>query len=268
VAAAQEAIARHQRLGDTEELAGAHVRLTLGYYQIAQFEDALAASERALSLFNDAGRNRSLHYGAALSCRALALIGLGRHAEAREGFTACIALIEALGDGERAAGARINLAELDFAQGDVASAIANIDTALLVVRGRVPAAETAALLNAAAYRLVLGEIPAAHRAAADALRLTRRLGSAPLRTFSLQHLATVAALKGDVKRAAALLGYIDACLAREGLARGPTEARTFEILASSLEERLTADERNELAAAGRSLSDSEAIELALSIHAS
>jgi predicted ATPase/DNA-binding XRE family transcriptional regulator len=263
VAAANEAIVRLARLGDTKGLAGAFLRLSAGYRQLARFEEALAASDRAIALFVQAGWTRSIAYASAFSWQAMALVGLRRYAEAREGHAICIALVEELGDGERAAAERINLAELDLAEGRVACALSNLDSAIRTLRGRQNAAEAAALINAAACHIVLGDLPAAHRAAADAVRLTRYLGSAQLRIFSLQHLATVAVLSGDAATAARLIGYVEACLAREGLAREPTEARTFKILSSSLEERLSPRERKALVIAGRGLSESEAVALAL-----
>jgi hypothetical protein len=179
-------------------------------------------------------------------------------------FADCIALDEALGDGERAAVERLNLAELDFADGQVASALLNIDRSLEVIGGRQTRAEATALLNAAAYRIVLGELSPALEAATAVLKITRRIGAPLSRAFAIQHLATVAALRGDARSAARLVGYVDACLAGEGVAREPTELRTFDILRSSLSERLAAAEQDALIAAGRKLSEREAIELALS----
>jgi hypothetical protein len=173
-------------------------------------------------------------------------------------------LDEALGDGERAAVERLNLAELDFADGRSAAALSNIDTALRALRGRHSSATAAALLNAAAYRIVLGDLRAAYEAAAEVLELTRRIGLSIWKAFAVQHLATIAALKGDARRAASLAGYVEDCLTREGVAREPTELRTFEILDSRLKERLGADERAELESAGRALPEVDAVELALS----
>ncbi len=264
VDAANEAIARLDLLGDIEGLAGAYLRLSIGYRQLARFREAAAACDRALALFEQAGRTRSIIYATAFSWKGSALVGLGHHAEARQLFADCIALDEALGDGERAAVERLNLAELDFADGQVASALLNIDRSLEVIGGRQTRAEATALLNAAAYRIVLGELSPALEAATAVLKITRRIGAPLSRAFAIQHLATVAALRGDARSAARLVGYVDACLAGEGVAREPTELRTFDILRSSLSERLAAAEQDALIAAGRKLSEREAIELALS----
>jgi tetratricopeptide (TPR) repeat protein len=263
VDASNEAIARLQRLGDVEGLAGVYLRLSHGYRQLAQFEEAKAASDRALSLFSHAGRTRTIRYASALGLRAIALVGLGRYAEAREDFAADISLIESLGDGERAAVERLNLAELEFADGRIADALTNLEKALQTIRGRHSNAKAAALLNGAAYRIVLGDLRAAYEAASEVLELTRLIGYSSWKALAVQHLATIAALEGDARRAASLVGYVDACLAREGVAREPTELRTFEILNARLEKQLGADERADLEAAGRALSESDAIDLAL-----
>jgi tetratricopeptide (TPR) repeat protein len=237
VNASNEAIARLERIGDTENLAGVYLRLSIGYRQLAKFEEAKAACERALCLFGRAGRTRSVLYASALGWRASALVGLGRYAEARADFAADISLIEALGDGERAAVERLNFAELEFADGRIAAALSNIDRALQTLSGRHSHAKAVALLNAAAYRIVLGELREAYEAAVQVLDLTRRVGVSSWKALAVQHLATIATLEGDARRAASLAGYVDACLAKEGVAREPTEQRTFEILTSSLQDR-------------------------------
>jgi len=264
VEAASEAIARFEQLQDIDGLARSHLRLAAGYRQMAKFNEAESSSERALSLFRRAGGTHSIMYASALSWKASALVGLGRLPEAREAFTEGISLDEALGDFERAAVERLNLAELEFADGNVGEALAHIDSTLQVLRGRHAVAEVVALLNSAAYRIVQGELRAAEAAAERALRLSRRQGRRLWETIAIQHVATIAALEGDPAHAAQLAGYVDACYAEEGVAREPTEVRMLNLLNAALSDQLTVDERSALDRSGRNLTNDEAFDLALS----
>jgi tetratricopeptide (TPR) repeat protein len=58
-----------------------------------------------------------------------------------------------------------------------------------------------------AYALTLGDIEPAREAAREALRIELEVGMATVTAFAIQHLAFASALLGDVRRAAALLGY-------------------------------------------------------------
>jgi predicted ATPase len=261
--AAREAISRYERLGDLEELAWAYMRQAIGFREMAKFEEAQHTVERALSAYRQAGLAKSFPYANALSWRASALVGLGRRDEARAVFAECIALDEALGDGERAALERLNYAELEFADGNVVEALALTEASLGALRGRHATAAVAAHLNAAAYRIVLGEYTPAQQAANEGLLLARRIGLRVWKAIGVQHVATLAALGGDPERAALLLGYSEACYDAEGSARDLTEQRTLDVLLAALRDRLAEDERARLEASGRALSDEEAFALAV-----
>ncbi len=263
VRAAQEAIARLEQLDDLENLASATMRLARGYIQQTDYESANVASDHALAIYRQAGLTTSLLYAGALSSKALALVGLGDYRAARPTFTECIALDETLGDRERAAVERLNLAELEFSDGNVELALSHTEATLEVLRGRHDTGVVVCYLNAAAYHIVLGHHLAAQRSAEEALRIARRVGSRLWQAVATQHLATLCGLRGDVWRAARLLGYADACYAAERSGREGTEARTLAILEPILAARLTAAQRTSLEASGKSLTEDEAVELAL-----
>ena len=263
VDAAREAIVRLERLDDPENLASATMRLAIGYRQMAAFADADAAIDRALALYRQTDLGTSLLYASALSWKASALIGLGKPDEARRAFEEAIALDEALGDDDRAAVERLNLAELEFAADDVRGALAHTEAVIVALGGHHDTAVVVAHLNVAAYRIVLGEYGEARVAARKSLEVARHVGHRLWRGVAIQHLATLIALNGDVRRAACLAGYADACYAAEGSAREPTEARTFAMLDQILRGGLSDDDRAMLATAGSALTDDDAADMAL-----
>jgi hypothetical protein len=125
--------------------------------------------------------------------------------------------------------------------------------------------ELAALVNSAAYLLVLGDIDGARVAAGQALALERRAQHSMNAAITTQHLATVAALRSGSRRAARLCGYVDAWYRSEGCERDTTERRTYEILLTALHEKLTDAEIEALAAEGALLSEDQAVAEALAM---
>jgi hypothetical protein len=81
--------------------------------------------------------------------------------------------------------------------------------------------------------------------------------------IALQHLALLAALGGDGRRAALLLGYVDARYAGEGAQREYTEQWGYDKLLAALRETLSEDEIASLLAEGATWSEDRAVETAL-----
>jgi hypothetical protein len=78
-------------------------------------------------------------------------------------------------------------------------------------------------------------------------------------TIALQHVGTVAALRGDVRRGALLLWYADGQLRAEGFGREATEQRTFDIGLAALRSAAPPAALTELAARASGLSQDEAV---------
>jgi hypothetical protein len=97
------------------------------------------------------------------------------------------------------------------------------------------------------------------------LLLAHTLQREDLVVNAIQHLAAGLALQGDARRAAPLLGYVDAWVSREGCKREPTEAKSHEILMAALHNQLGEDEIGILAAAGAQFDDDRAFDEALAI---
>jgi hypothetical protein len=81
--------------------------------------------------------------------------------------------------------------------------------------------------------------------------------------IAIEHLALVAAVHGDLSRAAALEGYADAVLARRGFEREFTETTTYDRLTAPLREGPSSNELAGLTAEGAALTPEAAIALAL-----
>jgi hypothetical protein len=185
--------------------------------------------------------------------------------EARQFYTEALSLTTALGDTLEATVLRHNMAELEFSAGNLERALEFAEQAALAAnRGRAKRLEITARANTAAYQLALGNVDGARKAAAEALALAR--GAHPMdAAIATQHLAAVAALRGDVHRGARLRGYVDAWYRDHGCERDLTERRSYEILTDALQRRLADSEIATIAAEGEVLSEEEAALEALSL---
>jgi hypothetical protein len=125
------------------------------------------------------------------------------------------------------------------------------------------------LVNRSLYYLIAGDLESGYRDAAEARIACRDF--APMSVgfeneatiYSMQHLATVAALRGHPVRGARLLGHADAMLKRGGRTRGKAERLGHELLITTLRKHLQQEEIATQAAGGSELSEQAAIELAL-----
>jgi hypothetical protein len=108
------------------------------------------------------------------------------------------------------------------------------------------------------------DLPGAVLAAREAIEL--RAPTEPDEVYvgiGIEHLALVAALRGDFPRAATLEGYANAALTRQGFEREFTETTTYNRLTALLREGLLPDELARLTAEGAALGPEAAIALAL-----
>ncbi len=234
-------------------------------------EEALAASDRLLILLQELQATRTVFAGVALRLRSHVLRALGRYDECR----GCIVEATSLSDSiTQRILATVALAELEADMGNPSRAAEIVDEGARVVArdewDRLLSGDRAGLTrnrcNAAAYRLMLGDVRKAHVAALEALQLSRRgdsVATISLRTLSLQHLGTVAAMVGEIDRAVRLKGYVDAWFSSEAELRYPTAQRAYSILVESLESARSRDEIDRLAAEGAALDVDQAMDLAV-----
>jgi predicted ATPase/class 3 adenylate cyclase len=264
VEAGERALDLSQRFESPLRVAACWGILAEGYRMVGRVDEAEAAIDRALALYRQHGKTRSKAYAVALDSRALLLHALGRVDEARALYTEAIALYESLGDDERAMTPRMYMADLEFRAGNVRDALRFATDAIAYFHDRRNVIREAnARANAAAYRLALGEFDAAEEEARASLLLCEQLQSAQMIAVAIEHLASVAAARGEMRRAARLSGYIDSWYRRESLEREWTEQQCYERLVDALRANVTEVELQRHRADGATLSEEDAIAEAL-----
>jgi predicted ATPase len=259
IEAARRALALATECDDAFERVASLYQISVGLLHAGRAQEAEEANDLALQICREGGPKWSRRYATALAMRATIAQRDGRVDEARQFYTEALSLTTALGNSLEATALRGDLAELEFRAGNPARALEFVQAVAAAARhARARRVEISARANAAAYQLVLGDIDGARLAAREALELAR--GAHPMdAAIATQHLATVAALRGDAGCGARLRGYVDAWYANEGCERDLTERRTYEILMAALRERLNGAEIEALATEGAQLSEEQAV---------
>ena len=265
VEAGERALELSEELGEPLRVAACYAIVTEGYRMVGRANDAEAAIDRALAIYQELGKTRSKMYAVALDSRALLLHSLARLDEARALYDEASVLYESLGDQERAMTPRMYSADLEFRAGNARHALAVVGEAILFYqKHRNVMREANARANAAAYRLALREIDEAEFEARTSLVLARQMQSTHQIAVAIEHLANVAAARGDPRLGARLGGYVDAWYAREGFEREWTEQQCYELLAKTLRETLPDAEIARYMKEGAVLSEDDAAAEALS----
>jgi predicted ATPase/class 3 adenylate cyclase len=256
---AQRALALYDSLGDRRGAAGALYHLAHGLLQMGQLEEASDVNARALALI----RERADKSGVAVCLNQQAFIQQSRGdvAGARELFAQALDAYKALGDEAGMGEVLANLAEFEFGDGQVEQALRLAGEALEIhSRGKSQARLAISNANMAAYRIALGDVVGAREAAGEGLRLARQAQDALLTAIALQHLALLGALRGEVRRAAQLIGYVNAQYKELGYEPEATEKWGYEKLMAALHEQLSDAEIDKLAAEGAAWSEDRAVE--------
>jgi predicted ATPase/class 3 adenylate cyclase len=267
IEAAQRAIELGERCNDPAITTRSLSALADGLRQAGRWHEAQAAIERALRLAREHGLTRSDICARALNVAAVIASDGERLEEARQRFSEALDLATALGNEGLAHLSRLNMADLEFQMGNYARAlelVSTVDAEIREPRSVDVYNRIYSLVNSAAYRIALGDVPGARVAARDVLRLGRG-AYVPQVPVAMQHLAAVAALNGDSHRAAKLRGYVDSWYRTQGYEREPTERHVYEILTSALRERLADAEIEALAADGARFSEDQAVAEALMV---
>jgi predicted ATPase/class 3 adenylate cyclase len=268
VEAAKRALELSEQIRDPLKVAASLGILAEGYRMMGRMDEAEAAIDRAMALYRELGKTRSKAYAVALDSRALLLHARGEIGEARELYVEAVALYESLGDEERAMTPRMYLADLEFRAGNVRHALSISSKAIGFFEARRNVIREAnARANTAAYRLALGDIDEVEREARISLTLCQHLQSPQMTAVALEHLANVAAARGDLRRAAQLSGYINEWYRHEALEREWTERQCYERLSRVLQAGLKEEQLAQYAAEGAKFSENEAISEALATRA-
>ena len=166
-----------------------------------------------------------------------------------------------LGDTQGIVNAMIALAELEFADGNVAAAIG---TARRMIDNEDCNRRQLALGfgNLTAYLLASDRLTEARLTAFNGLLKARSLGWPAAITRMVEHLALIVGIEGDLDRAAVLLGYSEHFYALDTASREITERVGYERLCAILE-TMPPIRLMELKAEGAALPEAEVVEFAL-----
>jgi non-specific serine/threonine protein kinase len=263
--AALTAEALFRELRDERSVAAASGRAAWSLRLMGRHEEAETSARRSLDSWHAAGMQNTWEYACDLDTYASILDALGRVEEARSAYLEALSILDSTGDEEGAANTRINLAELEAAHNEPERALTMVSAAAEKLRSLGSMSTYAiARLNAAAYQIGLGRCHEAEVGAREVLLLAKN-GESDSGPFAVEQLAAVAALSGDFRGAARLLGYVTAWYDKSGYQRGPSEQRTHDLTRATLHKKLQVTELTELLADGRKLSDENALAMALSI---
>jgi predicted ATPase/class 3 adenylate cyclase len=262
--AAERALRLYESVGDIRGT-GRALRLR-GYalYQMGRLDEAHKTTALALAASRTCAD--SLMAGDLLVLQASIEMSRGDLGAARELYAQALAGWKSAGDELGIAAVLGSMAEMEFAAGDPAQALRWTNEALeLGSLGKNLAFAANWRVNSAAYRIALGDVTGARESGRAGLRLARQARSDLFLATALQHLALVAALAGDTRRGARLLGYVDAKYGELGMKREITEQWGHDKLLAMLRETIGEDEIKKLAAEGAAWLEDHAIDEALKV---
>jgi hypothetical protein len=160
----------------------------------------------------------------------------------------------------------LNLAECEFALGDLSAAIGhatdNLATELLRVNAQLRANQEA---NLAAYLIAAGREREGRRVAFEGVRDACDSGDHAMVAIALGHAAATFA-REDAPSAARLLGYVEHALETSGFAREFTERSTLDLLMERLNVSLDDAQIAAFVELGNSMSEDQALWLARDEH--
>lgn len=259
LAAAERAVALFREAGGGFDLGRALWHQALQHVAIGEPDAADPLLAEAEPLLRDHPDNKAL-----VSLRrvqALAEARRGRFDRARPILDAALAMAERLGARRDAALVAGDIAELLFAVGQIDAAIA-MAKATLAELG--PVKSRSAWVQhihggLASYLLAKGEMAEASRLAGDRLYAARIMGIPKEVLANLERAGLIAALEGDAVAAGRLLGHSEARQVARRAPRSPASETIVARLRKTLGARLPAEALRRLADEGAGLSEEQAI---------
>jgi tetratricopeptide (TPR) repeat protein len=261
--AAERAMELYASAGDARGIARAQSDSAWALYQMGRLDEAQATIEQALATARACGDAHNV--ASCLGVQACIAGLCGDVRAGRELYAQALAAYKTLGDESGAAFVLTNVAELEFAEGHPEQALHAASEALEIHLHAKNATDIAINhANSAAYRIALDDTTGARESAREGLQVARRTRDELVVAIALQHLALLA-LGTDARRAAQLLGYVDAQYTALGAQRETAEQWGYNKLMVSLRETLSADEIAQLAADGAAWSEDQAVEEGLKV---
>lgn len=256
--------ALYESLGDKRGAARALRCVGSALHHLGRMDEAEIALRKALPDLREAGD--SAEVVRCLFSLSSTVWARGNVPAARQLLGETLAAAKALGDEVASAAYLFNLAELEFSEGEAATAVRHASDALAMYLGaknfRLVAIVQA---NLAIYRIALEQFGEARTEASEAIRWARETQYSYCMAIAIQHLALLLALRGERHRAARLTGYVDAAYQKLGNKREPTEEWGYQKLLSSMREEIAADELDTLIAEGAGWAEDQASDEALKL---
>jgi predicted ATPase/transcriptional regulator with XRE-family HTH domain len=247
----------YEGVGDRVGLAWALREQGNAHIRLGAYDKAEALFRRTLPLFREGGESRGVTR--ILASFAWVLQLEGRLDEAKAAILEVIETARSVGDERTASVASVNLAENEFALGDVQGAIDRATHTLAndeMLRKSAPLRATQES-NLAVYLLSEARYDEARKMALRAMVDADSIyGAVPL-----QHVAAILA-RTMPKRAAKLLGFIENIFAATGFKREHTERYSYDRLMSALRETMSDDEIGRLMREGAVMTEDQACKLA------
>ncbi len=266
LAAAQRALELFERAGDA---AGAAESRIVAGRALALLGDA-RESERLLAPSLDACRalGKPRLTGLALESLAMARMTAGDVAGSRPLYAEAIAVLEPIGAEQSLFNATVNLAGAEFRGGDAETALRLATGALGKYQALHNPREVLVVCNIAAYLVALGRFDDGRVQAWKGLNMALERQMEVPATWALQHLAAIAALRyadddrraiNARRRAARILGFVDARLAALDTTRKYTEQQEYTALLALLRGTLGAGDLDARLAEGGRWSNQEVV---------
>ena len=259
-AAVEHAIEMYRQLDDPLGLGSALVELGRIRVFMGRFEPAAGLFAEALPLLERAGRPRPI----AVYCESVGFLSMltGDFAGARANFERALSVYREIGATSSALAVLLNLSDMTWARNDFDAALSGFREAATMMRqSRYIKKDMlgVCLTNLAGVHTERDELSEALAAAREGLPLRREFDA----LSTLDHLALRAALAGKFANAGRIAGYTDFGFAAKQSRRQPNEARSRARLDALMAEKLAPAEFERLRAEGATLSEDDAIRLAL-----
>jgi predicted ATPase/class 3 adenylate cyclase len=261
VPALEQAVKLYRRLDDEPRLGWAAARLAHELAVMGRLDEASTILVLSFAQLEDADQPKAL--GDVYDFSAVVKSMKGDQLGARADLEAALAQYRAIGAERYATYTLVQLADINWALGELDAAVAGMRDAAVRLR-QIPLAKVMlgfCLTNLAGVLVERGNLDEALEVAREGLPLLKDAGYA---WINIDQLALRAALGGRLTDAARLAGFADATIAKKKEAfRQTNEARARKRLEGLLNAGVAADELTRLLAEGAELEEDEAYRLAL-----
>ncbi len=260
--AALKAADLYRKLDDGLGLGEALAKAGAALLTPQHIEEAQPFLDEALSCLRPYGHTKQL--SSCLRSKGVALYFGGCFSEARQAIGEATYTAQIVGDRYGIAAAAIAKGELEFASGQIESAIETVRR--LVDEGQYNRRQlTLCLNNLTSYYIAADQFMDAKLTAFNGLHKARALGWPAAVARMVEYVALISALEGDYVRASRLLGFTERFYETETASREITEQRAYDRLCAILDSSLHRYRLAELKAEGAGMSEKNIVSQALQL---